>query len=157
MSNYIRIERIPYEEPYHVQLVWSVSNGNTSTSFEYYDNAESLIELADHLEQFPRHRDDVFLVEVGSERPEDRFAYYFRFRVFTTDSRGGSAIQIRFSNNGELPYREIAEFCIRTEPASLNRLGKLFREFAKLQHDCLAWTESEAFVGAKQDLLPIVF
>jgi hypothetical protein len=151
MSNYIRIERIPYEEPYHVQLVWSASNGNVSARFEYYDNAGSLNEIAKHLELFPRHKDDVFLFEIGSEKTEDRFAYYFRFRVFTTDSRGGSAIQIRFSNNNELPDREIVEFCIRTESASLNRLGKLLREFAKLRQEYLAWSESEAFIGLKQD------
>jgi hypothetical protein len=156
MANYIKIERLPYEEPYHLQLVWSASNGNVSACFDYYDNAESLIEIAEHLEQFPRHKDDVFLFEIGSEKAEDRFAYYFRFRLFTTDLVGNSAIQIRFSNNNELPYREIVEFCIRTEPASLNRLGNLFREFAKLQHDYLAWSESEAFVGAKHEYLSTV-
>lgn len=133
MENHINIERVPYEEPYHIQLIWNVSNGNTSSSFDYYDNAESLLEIAKHLEQFPRHRDDMFLYEIGSEKPEDRFAYYFRFRVFTIDSVGHSAIQIRFNNNAELPYREIVELCLITEPASLNKLGKLFREFAKLK------------------------
>ncbi len=151
MSYHIKIERIPYEEPYHLQLVWDVSNGKVSSRFEYYDNAESLIKMAENLEQFPRNSSDVFLYEIGSEKPEDRFAYYFRFRVFTTDRRGSSAIQIRFCNNNDLPYREIAEFCIQTEPASINRLGKLFREFSKLEKDFLAWSESENFVGDKYE------
>ena len=151
MSNYLRIERISYEEPYHVQLVWSVSNGNISSCFEYYDNADSLKEMAKRLEEFPRHSSDVFLYEIGSEKPEDRFAYYFRFRVFTTDSRGSSAIQIRFCNNNELPYREIVEFCIQTEPAAINRLGKLFREFAKLEQEYMAWSDSESFIGSKHE------
>ena len=151
MGNYLRIERIPYEEPYHVQLVWSVSNGNISSCFEYYDNAESLKEMAERLEVFPRHSSDVFLYEIGSEKPEDRFAYYFRFRVFTTDSPGNSAIQIRFCNNNDLPYREIIEFCIQTEPAAINRLGKLFRKYGELENEFMAWSESESFIGSKHD------
>ena len=68
-------------------------------------------------------------------------------RVFMTNSRGSSAIQVRFCNNNELPYREIVEFCIQTEPAAINRLGKLFREFSKLERDFLVWSESDNFVG----------
>ncbi|ARD21189.1 hypothetical protein [Shewanella japonica] len=151
MSNYVKIERIPYEEPYHIQLVWNISNGNTSSCFEFYDNADSLIKIAERLECFPRHSSDVFLYEIGSEKSEDRFAYYFRFRVFTTDSRGSSAIQIRFCNNNELPHREIVELCIQTEPAAINRLGKLFREFSKLDTEYMAWSEIESFIGSKSE------
>ena len=151
MSNFIRIERIPYEEPYHIHLVWQVSNGNVSSIFDYYVNADSLLEIANHLEEFPRHKTDVFLYEIGSEKPEDRFAYYFRFRVFTTNSRGSSAIQIRFSNNRALPHREIVEFCLQTEPAAINRLGQLFREFAKLNEEFMAWSENESFIGDKRE------
>ena len=149
MTNYIKIERIPYEEPYHIQLVWDVSNGNISSCFEYYDNAESLIEIAEHLEHFPRHSSDVFLYEIGSEKPEDRFAYYFRFRAFTTNSFGKTAIQIRFCNNRELPDKEIVEFCIQTEAAAINRLGKMFREFGKLEKEYMAWSDTDSFVGDK--------
>ena len=151
MSYHIKIERIPYEEPYHIQLLWDVSNGSVSSRFEYYANADSLKELAENLEVFPRHKDHVFLYEVGSESPEDRFAYYFRFRVSTTDAKGSSAIQVRFSNNRDLPYREIVEFCIQTEPAAINRLGKLFQKFSELKHDYLVWSEVDAFVGGKYE------
>jgi len=151
MSNYIRIERIPYEDPYHVQLVWSASNGSVSTCFEYYDNADSLKEVAGRLENFPRHSSDVFLYEIGSEKHEDNFAYYFRLRAFTTDSRGSSALQIRFSNNRDLPYREIVEFCIQAEPAAINRLGKLFREFANLNQEYMAWSDTDSFIGSKYE------
>ena len=151
MSYHIKIERIPYEEPYHIQLLWDVSNGSVSSRFEYYDNADSLKELAENLEQFPRYKDQVFLYELGSEKPEDRFAYYFRFRVFTIDAKGNSAIQVRFSNNLDLPYREIVEFCIQTEPAAINRLGRLFRKFSELKHDYLVWSEKDDFVGEKYE------
>ena len=149
MRNFISIERIPYEEPYHVQLVWNAANGHISSCFEYYANADSLNEMAERLERFPQHHGDVFLYEIGSEKPEDRFAYYFRFRVFNTDSRGRAAIQIRFCNNNELPYREIVEFCIQTEAAAINKLGKLLREFALLEQEFIAWSEDESYIGSK--------
>ena len=151
MTHYLRLERIPYEEPYHVELVWDVSNGITSSCFRYYANADFLREIAERLEVFPRHSRDVFLYEIGSEKPEDRFAYYFRLRVFTTDSLGGSAIQIRFCNNEELPSRQVVEFCIETDPGAVNRLGELFREFAKLEHTYMAWSDSESFIGSRSD------
>src|SRR6185369_15402945 len=106
MSAYIRITRMPYEEPYHTHLVMEASNGRQRWEFEYYASVKSLIEWATRLEVFPRHKTDVYLFELGSERPEDRSAYYFRFRVFTTDSRGHCAIHLRFNNNEDLPRRE---------------------------------------------------
>lgn len=138
--SYLRITRIPYEEPYHIQLSIEASNGTQATKFEVYVNAQVLNEWADHLEVFPRHNSDVFLYEVGSERPEDRWAYYFRFRVFLIDLFGHCAIHLRINNNDDLPLRQIAEFCIQTEPSQIKRLGNLFREFAKLKHHVLDWT-----------------
>ena len=140
MDSYIRITRHPYEEPHHLHLEWAVSNGDHATTFEVYLNADVLVHFADALEVFPRHATDVFLFELGSERPEDRWAYYFRFRAFTTDGLGHSAVHLRFNNNRDLPERTIAEFCIPAEPSQLNRLGRLFRNFATLQHRRLEWT-----------------
>lgn len=151
MSYFIRIERIPYEEPYHLQLVWEASNGDITSCFEFYVNADALAQIGEALIAFPRHASDVFLFEVGSEKPEDRFAYYFRFRAFTTDSRGHCAIQIRYNNNRDLPYREVVEFCIKAEAASINRLGTLFKGFAKLETEYLSWSETEQYLGGKYD------
>jgi hypothetical protein len=52
---------------------------------------------------------------------------------------GHCAIHLRFNNNGELPDREISEFCIEAEPLALNRLGKLIEKFAQLKHEILYW------------------
>jgi hypothetical protein len=136
---YIRIARFPYEEPYHVHLNIEASNGRQALFLEVFDNADSLHRLAENLEAFPRHNRDVFLWELGSEYPEDRWAYYFRFRVFVTDTVGHCAIQIRFNNNRNLPNREIGEFCITAEAGQINRLGQLLRKFAELKHEVLVW------------------
>jgi len=140
MRQYIRITRKPYEEPYHLNLVMEASNGVQKAQLEFYDNAESLSTLAKELEVFPRHKDHAFLWELGSERPEDRFAFYFRFRAFAVNSVGHCAIQLRFNNNEALPRRELAEFCIRdVEPAQLNRLAQLLKQYAELKHEVLEW------------------
>jgi hypothetical protein len=119
------------------------SNGRVRGKLAFYVNADALIEWADALERFPQHAQSVFLWEVGSERAEDRFAFYFRLRLFTVDSLGHCVIQLRFNNNAELPDREISEFCIRSEAAQLNRLGRLCREFAKLNDQVLEWSLNE--------------
>jgi hypothetical protein len=151
MTPSIKITRYPYEEPYHLNLVMEATNGRIRGQIEFYINSEELIELADEFEVFPGHASAVHLWELGSEKSEDRFAYYFRFRLFTTDSVGYCAIQLRFNNNEDLPDREISEFCIPVEPSGLNRLGKLFREFAKLNHEVLYWEPNDGKLYATQN------
>lgn len=139
MRPHIRIIRYPYEEPFHINLVLEVCNGRSLARITYYMNAASLVEWANHLEVFPRDNNDVFLFEIGSERPEDRWAYYLRLRAFLKDAAGHSALHIRLNNNQDLPSREIAEFCLDAEPSQINRLGRLCREFGKLNHAVLDW------------------
>jgi hypothetical protein len=147
MSYFLRITRTPYEEPYHLQLLLETSNGRQSASLEIYVNADSIKEMSNALEAFPRHATDAYLFEVGSEREEDRWAYYLRFQAFLTNALGHSALLFRFNNNRELPYRELAEFCIETEPASINRLGGLLKEFSKLQHKTLYWSPDDSLLN----------
>jgi len=143
MKNLLEIERIPYEEPYHINLIFKASNNTCAGKLEIYDNADSLIKCAKALEVFPRHSTDSFLWELGSERLEDNFAFYFRLRVFLLDSAGHGCIQIRLNNNDNFPEKAITEFCITCEPAGINRLGTLFREFAKLKSSKLIWNGIE--------------
>ncbi len=142
----IRIERVPYEEPYHVELHYQVSNGRQSWSFFYYDNARVLNTFAEKLIGFPHHPGEVFSYEVGSECPEDRFAYYFGFRAFELDSTGHCALQFRFNNGERPPENEVFEFCLRAIPVQLDTLGLLYREFAKLNHRVLDWSLDEGFL-----------
>jgi hypothetical protein len=140
MNQFIQIIRQPYEEPHHLNLVLTASSKNVRSSIEFYVNACSLLEWADAMEKFPMHQSSVYLFELGSEKPEDRFAFYFRLRLFTVNSSGHCGIQFRFNNNEPLPQREVAEFCILAEAAQINRLGSLCHEFAKLQQPVLRWS-----------------
>lgn len=143
MTPFIKITRFPYEEPYHINLLIEASNGRLNGQLEFYTNPESLIEAADELEVFPTAIPSEFLWKLGSEKPEDRFAFYFCFRLFTTDLAGHCAIQLRFNNNQTLPDREISDFCLVAEPNALLRLGKLLRQFAKLEDEVLFWSHTE--------------
>jgi hypothetical protein len=111
--------------------------------FEYYENASVLAEFGKNLVSFPQHNTAVLLHEVGSERSEDNWSYYFRFRAFVIGSSGRCAIQIRFNNNQPLPDREQFEFCLRAEPTQLERLGKLYQAFSKLKDEVLEWSGNE--------------
>lgn len=144
MTYFLRITRTPYEEPFHLQLLLEVSNGRQSSSLEIYLNADALTEMASALEVFPRHATDAYLFELGSERKEDRWAYYLRFRAFVVDGVGHSALLFRMNNNRDLPHQELAEFCIEAEPANINRLGKLLRAFSRLEHRNLFWSFDES-------------
>jgi len=61
MNPEIKITRYPYEEPYHLNLIMEVSNGVQASKMEFYINTDSLTEIADSLEKFPTHKDQVFL------------------------------------------------------------------------------------------------
>jgi hypothetical protein len=137
---FIRITRRPYEEPYHIHLFVTASNGRQRGEMEIYDNAQSLRRFGSSLRGFPKQRGDDVLWELGSERPEDRFAFYYRLRVFQVALNGRCAIEVRFCNNEQPPDRELTEFSIHdVMPADLDRLADLLERFGKLEHRVLQW------------------
>lgn len=140
VSSYLKVTRTPYEEPHHLNLLVQASNGRQTGELEIYAATEDLVRCADALSAFPRHATEVFLWEIGSERPEDRWAFYFRLRAFVAKPSGECALQVRFNNNQDLPAREITEFCLQAEPSQINRLGRLFQEYASLRHEVLVWS-----------------
>ncbi|MCP3960045.1 MAG: hypothetical protein GY719_19545 [bacterium] len=140
MAAYLRIAREPYEEPYHVNLIVAASNGRQSGELEIYANAEDLKRAANGLAGFPQPDVNVFLWELGSEQPADRFAFYFRFKVYQISPRGRCAVELRFNNNQASPDQEITEFCLLVDPGGLDRLANLLWEFAQLKHRVLEWT-----------------
>jgi len=144
--SYIRITRYPYEEPFYLDLVIEASNDNVQGKLEIYVGPNDLIEWANALEPFPIQIPDTFKWELGSEAPEDRWVYYFGFRLVTFDLTGHCAIHLRFNNNRPPPDREVAEFYIEAEPNQINRLGSLCREFAKMKHSVLYWTLENGYL-----------
>jgi len=139
MDPFIQITRLPYDEPYYVRLVVVASNERAQGKLEIYANASDLTTFAQQLCGFPKRQEDEALWELGSEKPEERFAFYFRLRVKQIAPNGQCAVELRLNNNAMPPDREVVEFSIPALPADLDRLAKLFDEFGKLQHAVLVW------------------
>ena len=146
MEKLIKITRKPYEEPYHLHLIFKASNGESSGQLEFYDNANHLKELADILEDFPFKSTKLYLWELGSENPKVRFAFYFKCEFSVIKHSSECVIGIRLNNNNDGIDKSISEFNIKCYPAELNKLGQLFREFSKLEKETLNWNGNDGYV-----------
>ncbi len=140
MEKSIKITRNPYEEPNHINLIFRASNGASSGQLEIYDIADRLKELADILENFPFKSTKTFLWELGSEKTEDNFAFYFKCEFSLIKHSSICVIRIRLNNNRDEIEKSISEFSIQCYPAELNLLGQLFREFSKFEKETLTWS-----------------
>ncbi|WP_051122401.1 hypothetical protein [Leptospira wolbachii] len=139
MPNLITIIRYPYEEPYLLNLLIKATNGIFTGELEIYDSTDSLKNCANCLMNFPKCATDEFIWELGSEDKINRFVFFFKFRVYITDSTGTCAINVRFNNNQKPPDLAISEFSIKTDAAGINNLGKLFLTFSELKKETLIW------------------
>ena len=143
LKPFIRIIRSPYEEPYHLNLLVTASNGHQQGELEIYCNTSDLDEFSRALSRFPQDNDCTATWELGSEIPEDRFAFYYRLRALRLSRNGHCALELRFCNNREPPLRATSEFSIEAMPADLDRLALLLAQLGKLQHTELEWNVSE--------------
>ncbi|HTR42944.1 MAG TPA: hypothetical protein VMH87_15120 [Pseudomonadales bacterium] len=142
----IRITRIPYEEPYHLRLFIEASNGQLIGSLEYYCHARDLNTLGNQLLGFLGKKNEKIVYKLGSEKPEDNFAFLFSLQVISLDTTGHSAIWLRLNNNSSPPWTEVCEFCIATDVADVNRLGSLLVAFGKLDHRVLDWSVKDGIL-----------
>ena len=136
---HLLIRRVPYEEPHHLQLEISASNGILVGQTDIYCNASDLAEIGRALKKFPRFVGDQYKHEYGSSDPKDRNYRHFVLRAYTVGSWGQCALQISIDLNQQEPDEGICQFSIEAEPASLNRLGGLLIEFGQLRHRELLW------------------
>jgi hypothetical protein len=134
------LRRYPYEEPYHLHLKFSASNGLFDGSLEYFCNANDLKEIGEALRSFPKKIPNEYIYQIGS--PEGNFACYFSLRAYITDLSGHCALQIVIDNNQKGTDEAECRFSIKAEPSAINRLDELFLTFSKLKHSELNWSLS---------------
>ena len=148
--------RFPYEEPYHLNLLIEASNGSMRGGLGYYCNASDLNELGNKLLGYLGNKEQIIIYKLGSEKPEDCFAFFFSLQVISLDLAGHSAIRIRMNNNQPLPATEVCELCISADVADVNRLGSLLVTFGKLEHRVLDWSvkDGKLFKNAEDALAP---
>lgn len=140
MPSFLNITRQPYEEPYHLHLLVFAGNPTTLTRFEIYTTSSDLNDAAESLIGFPKSNADTFTWQLGSELEQDRFAFYFRVRVFQFSHTGRCAIEIRFSNNRKPPHQQIVEFCIEVDPSDVDRLSRMLKSFARMEDLTMEWS-----------------
>jgi hypothetical protein len=140
----IIVRRFPYEEPYHTHLEFVVSNGTFGGSTDIYCGVQDIQEIGEALQKFPARIGDEYCYKYGSEDPEVSFYRYFVLRAYTIDSVGHCAIQLLINLNTKEPDEGKCQFSIRAEAASVNRLGKLFEDFSKLEHLEFRWSLKES-------------
>jgi hypothetical protein len=143
MKPRIIVRRYPYEEPYHTQVEFVVSNGGFRGSTDLYCSVEDLGEIGRALQNFPAKIGDEYRYEYGSEKPEDRFHRYFLMRAYTIGFVGRCALQFVINLNSEEPNEGVCRFSISMDAASVNRLGGLFEKFSELRHLEFRWSENE--------------
>ncbi len=61
MKSQIIVKRYPYEEPYHTQIEFIVSNGVFSGRTDIYCNVEDLKKIGEVLQNFPRKLGDEYI------------------------------------------------------------------------------------------------
>ena len=108
----IELLRTPYEEPYHLRLRISTSNGRLRGELDYYSNADDLRELGAQMRAYAGDREREIVYQLGSEKPEDRFGFFLSLRVKAINSRGYCCVIVRLNNNESPPDTEITEFAI---------------------------------------------
>lgn len=99
----------------------SASNSAFQCSIDTYLNIDHFMEFGKNLEHFGQSIDDEVVLEVGKENKEFDFLY---LKAYMYNIQGHAALEVIMRCYGEPVDRDFAHINIRTEVASLNRLGQ---------------------------------
>jgi hypothetical protein len=68
-----------------LNLLIDASNGGMNGGLGYYCNAKDLNELGNKLLGYLGNKEQTIIYELGSEKTEDRFAFFFSLKVLPLD------------------------------------------------------------------------
>lgn len=136
------VQWLPYEEPYHTQLEFTVSNGVFGGSTDIYCNVDEIANIGRGLQAFPSRVGDEYMYEYGTADPGAKFYRHVIMRAYTIDGVGHCALQFAINLNQAEPEEGVCRFSLPVEPAALNHLGELFEVFAQLRHLELQWSST---------------
>jgi hypothetical protein len=108
------------------QFEIGLSNGQSSTSLAFWGYGDNFKEFGERLIEFPQGIHDKVIYELGGEKGsgERKWAYYLSLSAFCFEPTGKSAIKVIVDNHSNAPDYQRCEFYIKSEPASLNKLGQ---------------------------------
>ncbi len=136
----IKVIREPDDDGLYEYKI-SLSNGNTFVSLDFWGYADIFSEFGESLINFPKEIKDVATFELGEDKIDGqmKWAYYMFLKVFCFDVSGQSAIKVTVDNHADIPDYHRSEFYIKSEPATLNRLGKKFKDWSPDKEKELTW------------------
>ena len=103
----------------------NISNGQTVAALEFCGYADNFAQWASGLTDFPKAVRDKVTYELGEvDKGELKCGYYLLLEAFCYDATGQSAIRVKVDKKFEIPAYESHEFFIKSEPASINKLGQ---------------------------------
>ena len=127
---------LPYDDS-ALRVEMHASNGAFAATQEFYCHPEDIRKFGGRLREFPTGPQDQVVWEIGSSDP--KWAHHVRLRAYLVDALGHSALEVLADNRRNPPHRGTAEFSIRSDPASLNRLGNALVAWSKNYSRPLEW------------------
>lgn len=109
-----------------LELRLKAQNELASTSLTFYLYSHTLKEFGESLINFPKHINNKFTFEVGSD--DRSFAYHVLIEGYCSQPNGKIMLKILTDNHHEEPDKVMSLFFIETYPASINKLGILVKD-----------------------------
>ncbi len=117
------------------------SNELCSTTLEFYGYSDEFQNFASNLTEFPKSTKDKAIYVLGEKG--DKWAYYLLIEAYCIESNGRSALRIEATYNGTGPAHHDSKFEIKSEPASLNRLGNRLKNWNPMEEKLFEWEPNE--------------
>ena len=117
-----------------LQLEVTASNDAQVGMQDFYAYPETLIEFGKNLANFPKSHSDVAMIEYGME-PD--YYCYFSLSAVVLNSRGHSALEIKFNNRLDPPVKAECHFFLPCEPATVNAFGQKLLDWSKRMEEPL--------------------
>lgn len=126
MRNKINLS-IVYVDAHLFEIEFYISNEINFTSGSFYQGKDSpeLKDFASKLISFPINIDDKVSFEIGKIENNSNDLGYLLLDIQCYEQTGQASIHVKTSNNQPPPFSSFVEFYIRTDPASINRLGAM--------------------------------
>jgi hypothetical protein len=128
---HLALHRLWEDDDGMLQLQLRAQSGERALSQDFYAYPEDLRQFGATLEAFPSSAKDSAVFEYGSGDP--KVYCWVRLRAYLYDSAGHSALEVMVENNLEPPAQASAQFSVKLEAATLNKLGQ----------ELVAWSRSK--------------
>ena len=137
----IKVIRGPDEDQLFIYQI-ILSNGSASASLDFWGNSNSFKDFAKELIDFPKTNQDTVTYQLGNDSSDEQpnSAYYLLLKAFCIDAAGHTAIKVVVDNYQEGSDYQRSQFYIKSEPNSLNQLGKKLEAWDPTNVKELSWS-----------------